>query len=76
MLTIHETFESVKTSRSKNGKCSICSKPMRCSKTFENTINPFNKNKDGSIRTYSEVLQNVERLADEWKPDFTHNKCK
>jgi len=76
MITTHIVYESVKEHRAKSSKCPFCRKPVRRSMTFEHTINPFNKNEDGSIRTYSEVLQRVNEEADKWIPDFTHDKCK
>jgi hypothetical protein len=69
-------FEPVSTSRRKSGKCPVCGKTVVRQQKFEHTINPFNKNTDGTIKTYSQVLNAVEKEADEWKPDFRHDKCK
>jgi len=69
-------FEPVKTSRQKSGKCPVCGKRVVRRKTFEHTVNPFNKNKDGSVRTFEEVLNRVNEEADNWQPDFCHDKCK
>ncbi|KKN71798.1 hypothetical protein LCGC14_0417580 [marine sediment metagenome] len=49
MITTHIVYESVKEHRAKSSKCPFCRKPVRRSMTFEHTINPFNKNEDGSI---------------------------
>jgi hypothetical protein len=43
--------------------------------TFEQTINPWNKNKDGNPKTYSEIIVELDEKANNWKPDFTHEKC-
>ncbi|WP_280371052.1 hypothetical protein [Nocardia wallacei] len=39
------------------------------------TVNPFNKNPDGSVRTRDEVRAAVAARADAWQPDFTHAGC-
>jgi hypothetical protein len=67
-------YEPVRTSRTKRGPCPACGKTVTRSRTFENTINPFNKNEDGIVRTRSEVWKRVNAVADEWIPDFRHNK--
>ena len=36
-------------------KCSICDKSLLRKITVEYTVNPFNKNKDGNVKTYQEV---------------------
>lgn len=68
-------FQEVTTSRYRYGKCPVCGKRVTRSKTFMNTINPFNRNADGSVRTAAEVRANVEAQADAWVPDFTHATC-
>lgn len=65
-------FEPVMTRRSISGKCPNCGKRVTRSRTFEHTINPFNRNADGAPKTYSEVRADVVAEADAWVPDFTH----
>jgi hypothetical protein len=50
-------YEKVELRFYKNGKCSICSKPMKRQTTFYQTLNPFNKNKNGSIKTRQEIYE-------------------
>lgn len=69
------TYQPVIARRERTGKCPVCGKRVRRASTFENTINPFNRNPDGTVRTPQEVRANVERIADEWVPDFTHETC-
>ena len=58
------------------GKCSVCGKYVKRSRTFEQTISPFNRNPEtGLPRTWDEVVVRVNAEADAWKPDFTHEKC-
>lgn len=70
------TFQTVKTSAKKHGWCPACNKKVSRSRTFEKTIDPFNKNKDGSVKTYAQVLMDVKAEALKWVPDFTHENCK
>lgn len=74
MTTVN--FEVVSRSVSKNGKC-YCGKRRVRSTTIENTINPFNKNKNGEIKSYEEVEADVQREAKEWcNEPITCDKCK
>lgn len=75
-VTVTYRFKVVKTRREKSGKCPVCGKRVIRKATFEHTINPFNKNKDGSVKNESEVRRDVNIEADRWVPDFTHDKCK
>lgn len=68
-------FQPVWTHRKHKGKCGICGKTTTRSKSFEHTINPWNRNEDGSVRTYEEVRERVNAEADAWQPDFDHWTC-
>ena len=72
--TVH--YEQVSRQSRKVGKCSICQKRTERSKTFTHTINPFNKNKEGSVKTYGQVRADVIEEMNAWKPDFDHDKCR
>lgn len=73
MTTVTYRFEKVATRRTRRGTCPTCGNNVTRSRTFENTINPFNRNADGTIRTRQEVWEKVNAEADEWVPDFRHN---
>lgn len=68
-------FQPVRTSRRKSGSCPVCGKRVTRSRAFEHTVNPFNRNDDGTVRTYDEVRAAVNAEADMWEPDFTHQNC-
>jgi len=68
-------FNSKYAYANKTGKCPVCGKRVVRKKTFENTVNPWNKNPDGTVRTPEQVQQCVNEKADKWEPDFTHEKC-
>jgi hypothetical protein len=54
-------FEVVSLRKSVGYKCRGCGKRRTKSVCVENTINPFNKNKDGIPKTYDEVNEDVKR---------------
>lgn len=68
-------FDVIKASATKKGKC-FCGKRLTRSKTFEHTVNPFNKNPDGSVKTREEVYRDVQQKAKDWIPDFLCEKCR
>lgn len=59
-------FEPVKYRAQKSGKC-VCGKRVARSATFKQTINPWNKNSDGEVKTYSEIWNELKQEAAEWK---------
>lgn len=69
-------FQPIEARRSHTGKCPVCGKSVRRSRTFEHTVSPFNRNADGSIRTPEEIRVRVKAEADAWQPDFTHGTCR
>lgn len=69
------TFEKVMWRATRYGACPLCGKRVQRAKTFWHTVNPFNRNPDGTQKTYQEVLADVRADAEAWEPDFTHAKC-
>lgn len=69
-------FQVVRRTAEQVGYCPVCGKRVRRSTTFENTVNPYNRNVDGSVKTPAEVAENVKKLVKEWVPDFTHGRCR
>jgi len=43
-------------------------------KTFMQTVSPFNKNSDGSIKTKKEVEQSVIQQVIEWQEEYKDHK--
>jgi hypothetical protein len=70
-----ETYEVVKFAAKRTLKCRVCRKPFKRSRTFEHTINPFNRNGDGVMKSYAEVWVDVKAEADAWQPDDLCTKC-
>ncbi|QDP45501.1 hypothetical protein SEA_FUZZBUSTER_17 [Microbacterium phage FuzzBuster] len=76
MRTITTRFDEVTRRRVVQGKCSVCGKRTTRTLAVTNTVNPFNKNADGTIKTRDEVAADVSRQLGEMVADFDHAKCK
>lgn len=63
---IRYNFEKVKCYAKKSGKC-LCGKRRTRSEVLWQTVNPFNKNPDGTVKTYNQVRADVNREYEEWK---------
>jgi hypothetical protein len=59
------TFEKVSAYPKKTGKC-LCGKRRSRSTHIYHTINPFNKNAKGEIKTYAEVRADVSKEVAKW----------
>jgi hypothetical protein len=60
------TFEEVKVTRRKTGRCGHCGKRVTRSKTFMQTVNPFNVKAPGVPKTRDEVRSDVCTEANRW----------
>jgi hypothetical protein len=60
-------FERVPLTASKTVKCAGCGRRLRRQRTFEQTLNPWNKNAQGLPRTRQEILAALREQAAEWK---------
>ena len=69
-------FSEVSVQSKKSGKCAVCRKRMTKSMAFYQTVNPWNKDSSGNIKTKEAIYAELKQLADNWIPDFTHEKCK
>ena len=53
------TFQQIKQSKKITGVCEVCKKKKSKTITASQTVNPFNKNPDGTPKSYSEVVKSV-----------------
>jgi hypothetical protein len=67
MQRVVYTYEPVRVQAVKRLPCPVCGKPLRRQRTFQETINPFNKNPDGTQKTGQEVLRSVRTKANDWQ---------
>ena len=68
--TVTTRFEEVKLSAMRSGKCLACGKRRSRSFSYMNTINPFNKNEDGAVRSYHEVNERVSKKLKDFMDKF------
>lgn len=71
-MTLYQ-FQPVRSRVQHRGTCPSCGKGVIRRTIFENTVSPFNKNSDGTPKTYAQVAFDVKALAAAWEPDFRHN---
>ena len=63
------TFQSVNVRSEKSGKCSVCGKRRKRTRTFSQTINPYNKNEDGQQKTRDDILLELAIDAKTWEAE-------
>ena len=59
-------FDTVRTFRRVNTKCSRCGARIRRQRTFTATVNPFNTGADGRPKPRSVVFTDLSEKADAW----------
>ena len=59
-------FEEIKFQATKTGKCQ-CGQRVKRSKTFTQTMNPWNRNKEGLLKNRDEIIEELEVEAIKWK---------
>ncbi len=69
VLMTRFVFEEIVCSAKRTGKCSVCGKRWTKTKKFRQTVNPFNKNEDGSRKSREEIWVELKSEADAWQPD-------
>jgi hypothetical protein len=75
MLT-QTTYQKVGFFSEKSGKCIKCGKRRQRRKEFYQTINPFNKNREGLPKTREEIYRELLVEKEDWqKEPIICNKC-
>lgn len=77
VMRTHTThFEKIGRTEKKVGKCPACGKRAQRSKEFYQTLSPFNKNPDGSVKSAGDIRKALEPEIQKWaeKPVY-HVKC-
>lgn len=78
--TIIQRFEPVQLKEKVRVICDVCKKGMYRTIIARQTVNPFNKNEDGSIKTRMEVYDSVKselrlKLNNLSNKKYYHEKC-
>lgn len=74
MSTTVWKYEVVKRQIAKPFVCTVCGRRGRRQRTFRQTINPFNKNAAGQVKTRSEILLELDGQTAAWQPTV-HERC-
>lgn len=67
-------FNEVKHYARKSGNCPTCGKPVTRSRVFMQTLNPYNRNEEGRVKSRDEIRAELRVEAEEWEPDFRHQR--
>ena len=67
MTTITTTFNEVSLRVEKTGKCITCGKRRKRVEKFWQTLNPFNKKADGTIKNPFDIRREIAIEARKWK---------
>lgn len=75
MTTIR--FQEIKRTVTRRLKCrnADCGKRFHRSRTFTQTINPFNKTTDGRVKGFSDIWPELGAECEAWRPDDLCGKC-
>lgn len=60
------TFNAIREKAKKSGVCRECGKRCSRSTTFEQTVNPFNRNKAGMQKSQDEIRAELRVLVKTW----------
>ena len=63
------TFNEVSINVEKSIKCSICGKRLKRQKKLFQTLNPFNTNSDGTIKSREDIYKELSTRAKVWKAE-------
>lgn len=65
-------FEVVTHRASKRVPCATCGKKVARSRTFDETLNPWNVNENGEPKSHAEIVVSLRQKATVWvtAPDF------
>jgi hypothetical protein len=69
MTTYHYRFQPIRQQARKNLPCPGCGKKVRRQWTVEHTVNPFNKNPDGTVKDEHQVRAAVRAEAAKWQAE-------
>lgn len=72
----HVNFQEVSITAEKQGKCSCCNKSCKVKKKFYQTLNPFNRNADGAVKSTQEIISEISAERESWmRQPPMHKKC-
>jgi len=68
------TFDEISLTGVKNVKCSGCGKKLKRQQRFFQTLNPFNKDKNGMVKSKHQIYTELEEDIKKWEVE--PEKCR
>jgi len=72
-------FQEVRLYATKSVKCPDCGKRLKRSRKFYQTMNPFNKLPDGTVKSADDIYRELRAQAKAWEatavPEIRHSAC-
>lgn len=69
-------YEPIRRTARKKTLCQGgCGRKLDRQRTFTQTINPFNRNPDGTPRNYRQVWASLGEECEAWQPEATCKNC-
>lgn len=69
-------YDAITARGYKRGPCEVCGKTAERSQTFYQTLNPFNRDADGSVKTAAQIRREVNAEALSWQQGTVrHARC-
>ncbi len=70
------TYDEVSLTGSKYGKCAVCGKQATKQKKFYQTLNPYNQNSDGSLKSREDIYRELRVTIKTWRKEpVCHAEC-
>ena len=63
------TYQRITHIAKRRVTCAVCGRKVNRQRMFGQTVNPWNKNTDGTVKTFMEVLAAVQVEAMLWEAD-------
>jgi len=75
-VTTTTTYPKVKHTERRTVPCAGgCGRKLKRSFTWSHTINPWNRNGDGTVKTYGQIKAELAAVGAKWAPEPTCVHC-
>jgi hypothetical protein len=71
-MIVTTTYQEYKMKGKKSGKCPGCGRRLTRSRTFGETLNPYNKNAAGMVKSPAEIHQSLAGKVERWEAVPVH----
>lgn len=68
-------FEEIRRAAHKRVKCAGCGKLLKRQHTFTQTLNPFNKNANGTIKDRLDIWRELVAECEAWETSDNEYRC-